>query len=88
MPGRERGDSHGPPPRLVVLDVMLPHVDGLEVCRLLRQRSDIPIILVTARSTEDDKLAGLDLGERLTIGTIGEAAKAIDADLGKVYSES
>jgi DNA-binding response OmpR family regulator len=50
------------PPRLVVLDAMLPHVDGFEVCRRLRAESDVPIILVTARTGEDDRLAGLDLG--------------------------
>lgn len=51
-----------PEPRLIVLDVMLPHVDGFEVCRRLRAESDVPIILVTARVEEDDRLAGLDLG--------------------------
>jgi len=51
-----------PVPRLIVLDVMIPHVDGFEVCRRLRAESDVPIILVTARVEEDDRLAGLDLG--------------------------
>ncbi len=49
-------------PDLVVLDVMMPRVDGLDVCRVLRTDSDLPIIMVTARSTEDDMLLGLDLG--------------------------
>lgn len=49
-------------PDLAILDVMLPEMDGLEVCRQLREESSLPIILLTARSTEDDKLAGLDLG--------------------------
>ncbi|MCP4084649.1 MAG: response regulator transcription factor [Actinomycetia bacterium] len=49
-------------PDLVVLDVMMPRVDGLDVCRVLRADSDLPIIMVTARSTEDDLLLGLDLG--------------------------
>ena len=49
-------------PHLVVLDLMLPHMDGLEVCRTLRERGNPAVIMVTARSTEDDKLAGLDLG--------------------------
>jgi two-component system OmpR family response regulator len=49
-------------PDLVVLDLMLPGVDGLEVCKRLRWTSDVPIIMLTARSTETDKLAGLDLG--------------------------
>jgi DNA-binding response OmpR family regulator len=49
-------------PDLIVLDVMLPEVDGLEVCRALRETSNVPIIMLTARSTEHDKLAGLSLG--------------------------
>jgi DNA-binding response OmpR family regulator len=49
-------------PHLVVLDLMLPRMDGLEVCRRLRETSDPAIIMVTARTTEDDKLTGLDLG--------------------------
>ena len=49
-------------PDLIVLDLMLPDVDGLEVCRTLRRESDVPIIMLTARTTDQDKLAGLDLG--------------------------
>src|SRR4051794_13345974 len=49
-------------PDLLVLDVMMPHVDGLDVCRILRAESEVAILLVTARSTEDDLLLGLDLG--------------------------
>jgi DNA-binding response OmpR family regulator len=49
-------------PDLLVLDVMMPAPDGLDVCRILRSESDVPILLVTARSTEEDKLLGLDLG--------------------------
>nr|WP_218889352.1 response regulator transcription factor [Saccharopolyspora hordei] len=49
-------------PDLIVLDVMMPKVDGLDVCRVLRAESDVPIVLLTARSTEDDVLLGLDLG--------------------------
>jgi DNA-binding response OmpR family regulator len=47
---------------LVVLDLMLPGVGGLEVCRTLRARGDVPIIMLTARSTEDDTLEGLAAG--------------------------
>lgn len=47
---------------LVVLDLMLPEIDGLSVCRLLRAESAIPIIMLTARTTEEDRLRGLDLG--------------------------
>lgn len=49
-------------PDLVVLDVMMPIVDGLDVCRVLRAESDVPVLLLTARSTEEDMLLGLDLG--------------------------
>jgi DNA-binding response OmpR family regulator len=47
---------------LVVLDVMLPKLDGLEVCRRLRSRSSVPIIMLTARDDELDKVLGLELG--------------------------
>jgi DNA-binding response OmpR family regulator len=47
---------------LVVLDLMLPKLDGLEVCRRLRGRSSVPIIMLTARSEEIDKVVGLELG--------------------------
>src|SRR3954453_13821064 len=47
---------------LVVLDVMLPEVDGIEVCRRLRARSAVPIIMLTAKSEEIDKVVGLELG--------------------------
>jgi DNA-binding response OmpR family regulator len=49
-------------PDLVVLDVMMPDMDGLDVCRIARAESQVPILLLTARSTEEDKLLGLDLG--------------------------
>ncbi|MEP6681433.1 MAG: response regulator transcription factor [Chloroflexota bacterium] len=49
-------------PALVLLDVMLPGLDGLEVCRQLRDESDVPILLLTARSGDSDKVVGLDLG--------------------------
>ncbi|MGI5500596.1 response regulator transcription factor [Lentzea sp. CA-135723] len=49
-------------PDLVVLDVMMPEVDGLDVCRVLRAESQVPILMLTARSTEADLLLGLDLG--------------------------
>jgi DNA-binding response OmpR family regulator len=49
-------------PDIVLLDVMLPGIDGLEVCRRLREASDVPILLLTARSAEGDRVVGLDLG--------------------------
>src|SRR5215218_9363902 len=47
---------------LVVLDVMMPRLDGLEVCRRLRARSSVPIIMLTAKADEIDKVLGLELG--------------------------
>jgi DNA-binding response OmpR family regulator len=49
-------------PALVVLDLMLPRTDGLEVCRRIRSRSDLPIIMLTARGEEADRIVGLELG--------------------------
>jgi two-component system response regulator RegX3 len=50
------------PPSLVILDLMLPEVSGLDVCRTIRSNSDVPIIMVTAKDSEADKVAGLELG--------------------------
>ena len=50
------------PADLIVLDLMLPGVDGLEVCRQLRQESQVPIIMLTARGEEADRVVGLELG--------------------------
>ena len=49
-------------PDLVILDIMLPRLDGFSVCRILRQESDIPILMLTARQDEVDRIAGLELG--------------------------
>lgn len=49
-------------PDLIILDVMLPELDGLSVCRILRREVDVPIIMLTARSSEVDKIIGLDSG--------------------------
>lgn len=49
-------------PDLIVLDLMLPEMDGLDVCRTLRRESDVPIIMLTARVDEPDRLVGLELG--------------------------
>jgi DNA-binding response OmpR family regulator len=49
-------------PDLVILDVMLPRLDGFSVCRILRQESDVPILMLTARQDEVDRIAGLELG--------------------------
>ncbi|HSC91664.1 MAG TPA: response regulator transcription factor [Gaiellaceae bacterium] len=49
-------------PDLVVLDLMLPRLDGLSVCRRIRARSDVPVIVLTARGEEADRIVGLELG--------------------------
>jgi DNA-binding response OmpR family regulator len=50
------------PPDLVILDVMVPKVNGLDLCGWIRERSDIPVILLTARGEESDRITGLELG--------------------------
>ena len=50
------------PPALVILDLMLPEISGLDLCRTIRAESDVPIIMVTAKDSEADKVAGLELG--------------------------
>ncbi|MFA5317420.1 MAG: response regulator transcription factor [Dehalococcoidales bacterium] len=54
--------ARGGHPDLIVLDLMLPGMDGLELCRTLRSESDVPIIMLTARTTDEDKITGLGLG--------------------------
>ncbi|WP_437064396.1 response regulator transcription factor [Streptomyces sp. enrichment culture] len=51
-----------PEPEMVLLDLGLPDMDGIDVCRALRQRSDVPIIMITARGEEIDRVLGLELG--------------------------
>lgn len=49
-------------PNLVILDVMMPHIDGLEVCKQLRREGDIPIIVLSARGDDVDRIVGLEIG--------------------------
>ena len=61
--GRKALESfHAEPPSLVILDLMLPEMSGLDVCRLIRMESEVPIIIVTAKDAEADKVTGLELG--------------------------
>jgi DNA-binding response OmpR family regulator len=55
-------DAAANPPALVVLDLMLPDIDGIEVCKRLRQGSDVPILMLTARDEDVDKIIGLEVG--------------------------
>src|SRR5438477_11142130 len=57
---RERASAR--PPDLVVLDLMLPGMSGLEVCRRIRELAPIPVIMLTARGEEGDRVIGLELG--------------------------
>src|SRR5690242_9910933 len=50
------------PPSLIVLDLMLPDIDGIEICRRIRQKSDVPILMLTARDEDVDKIIGLEVG--------------------------
>jgi DNA-binding response OmpR family regulator len=50
------------PPALIVLDLMLPDLDGIDVCRRIRQRSDVPILMLSARDEDVDKIIGLEVG--------------------------
>src|SRR5919202_5498362 len=49
-------------PALVVLDLMLPDIDGVEVCKRIRAQSDLPILMLTARDEDVDKIIGLEVG--------------------------
>ncbi len=49
-------------PDLIILDIMMPHIDGLEVCRRIRERSDVPIIFLSAKGETSDRVLGLDMG--------------------------
>ncbi len=54
--------AHDPEVKLIVLDVMMPEIDGLEACRQIREFSDVPIIMLTARTQDMDKLMGFEHG--------------------------
>ena len=60
--GEALSQATSDPPSLIVLDLMLPDVDGIEVCRRIRGSSDIPILMLTARDEDVDKIIGLEVG--------------------------
>ena len=60
--GRRRWRRRAGSPDLIVLDLMMPKVDGWEVCRRLRKESNVPVIMLTARTDDVDKIVGLELG--------------------------
>lgn len=61
--GREAIElAHNPEVRLIILDVMMPEIDGLDACRRIREFSDVPIIMLTARTEDMDKLMGFEHG--------------------------
>ena len=68
--------ARGQPVRLVVLDIGLPDIDGFEVCRRIRARSTVPIVMLTARDEEPDRVAGLELGADDYVGEAVLAARA------------
>ena len=49
-------------PDLIILDIMLPEIDGFEVCRIIRKEMTVPILMLTAKADEVDKIVGLELG--------------------------
>ena len=84
---------------LVVLDVMLPGVDGLELCRWIRSTSDIPVVLLTALGEESDRIAGLELGAddyvtkpfsprelAIRVGNILRRSRSAEADVYRLAS--
>lgn len=78
-------------PDLVVLDVMMPGMDGWEVCRRLRQRSSVPIVMLTAKDQEMDKLRGFRLGVDDYVTkpfSFAEVVARIGAVLGRVMSNT
>jgi len=77
-------------PSLIILDLMLPKVDGLDVCEILRRESKVPIIMLTAKTTEQDRITGLDLGADDYVTkpfSLGELLARVRAVLRRVEGE-
>jgi len=78
-------------PALVILDLMLPELSGLDVCRAIRAESDVPIIMVTAKDAEADKVAGLELGADDYVTkpfSVRELISRVRANLRRVRSQA
>ena len=78
-------------PDLILLDLMLPELDGLSVCRLLRRDSDVPIIMLTARGTEMDRITGLETGADDYVVkpfSLGEVLARVRANLRRARADS
>jgi len=78
-------------PDLIILDLMLPQLDGLSLCRILRRDSDVPIIMLTARGTEMDRIAGLETGADDYVVkpfSLGELLARVRANLRRVRGEA
>ena len=76
---------------LVLLDVMLPRMDGFEVCKKIRQKSEVPIVMLTARSEEIDKILGLELGADDYVTkpfSVRELMARVKANLRRTVSQS
>ena len=76
---------------LVLLDVMLPKMDGFEVCKKIRQKSEVPILMLTARSEEIDKILGLELGADDYVTkpfSVRELMARVKANLRRTVSQS
>lgn len=63
-------------PSIIILDLMMPRLDGMETCRRLRQVSQVPIIMLTARDDEVDKLLGLELVPMITSSSLSACASS------------
>jgi DNA-binding response OmpR family regulator len=78
-------------PDLIILDLMLPELDGLSLCRMLRRDSSVPIIMLTARGTEMDKIAGLETGADDYVVkpfSLGELLARVRANLRRATTEA
>ncbi|MGQ0604034.1 MAG: response regulator transcription factor [Anaerolineales bacterium] len=78
-------------PDLIILDLMLPELDGLSVCRMLRRDSDVPIIMLTARGTEMDRITGLETGADDYVVkpfSLGELLARVRATLRRVRADN